>query len=230
LLRAAELGIAGVQLQTNAIKMSDPAYTAELVAAGLRSALVSLHGTTAATSDRVTAAPGTFVKTVAGIKNLLGAGVHVVLNFVLCAYNAAELAELPDFVARELCSVPGARAELNFSFVAAGSENVPRDTGLVPRFSDVAWALTAALDRAKALGLPFLGFDSQCGVPACFLPQAVRDAWFVEDLPAEEVDAFGGAFRKGEACSRCALTRRCYGLRAAYADTYGTGELRPLAG
>jgi MoaA/NifB/PqqE/SkfB family radical SAM enzyme len=230
LARARELGIDPVQLQTNAIKMSDPAYTAELVAAGLRNAFVSLHGTTAATSDRVTAAPGTFVKTVEGIKNLRRAGVSVCLNFVLCAYNAAELAELPDFVAREILAVPGAPAELNFSFVAAGSENVPRDTGLVPRFSDVAWALEAALDRARALGLPFLGFDSQCGVPACFLPEDVRAAWFLEDLPAEEVDAFAGAFRKGEACSRCALTRRCYGLRAAYADTYGTGELRPLSG
>jgi pyruvate-formate lyase-activating enzyme len=224
LARAVELGITRVQLQTNAIKMSDPAYTAELVAAGLRSAFVSLHGTTAATSDRVTAAPGTFVKTLAGIKNLIDAGVAVCLNFVLCAYNAAELAALPDFVARELQG----RAEVNFSFVAAGSENVPRDTGLIPRFSDVAWALEAAIDRARALGIAFLGFDSQCGVPACFLPEDVRAQWFVEDLPPEEIGAFAGSFRKGEACERCALSRRCYGLRAAYADTYGTGELRPL--
>jgi MoaA/NifB/PqqE/SkfB family radical SAM enzyme len=225
--RAVELGIRSIQLQTNAIKMSDPKYASELHAAGLRMAFVSLHGTTAATSDRVTAAPGTFVRTIAGIKNLLAAGVAVCLNFVLCAYNASELAGLPDFVARELLT-PGARLDLNFSFVAAGSENVPRDTGLIPRFTDVAWALEASLDRARALGIPFLGFDSQCGVPACFLPEEVRAAWFVEDLPAAEVEAFAGAFRKGEACTRCVLARRCYGLRAAYADTYGTGELRPI--
>ncbi len=236
LARAVALGIADVQLQTNAVKMSDPAYTAELVAAGLRRAFVSLHGTSAATSDRVTAAPGTFVRTVAGIKNLVAAGVAVCLNFVLCAYNAAELAELPAFVAREILaaaptggsSPPAPAVTINFSFVAAGSENVPRDTGLIPRFSDVAWALAAALAGARALGIPLLGFDSQCGVPACFLPEEVRAAWFVEDLPAEETDAFAGAFRKGEACAECALTRRCYGLRAAYAETYGTGELRPI--
>ena len=93
----------------------------------------------------------------------------------------------------------------------------------------MAWALEAALARAKALQIPFLGFDSQCGVPACFLPEEVRAAWFVEDLPAEELAAFSGAFRKGEACARCSLNRRCYGLRAAYADTYGVDELRPLA-
>ncbi len=228
LARTVELGIADVQLQTNAVKMSDPAYARELRAAGLRHAFVSLHGITAATSDRVTAAPGTFVRTLAGIKNLVAEGVSVCLNFVLCAYNAGELAGLPDFVAREIGLTPAGRVEINFSFVAAGSENVPRDTGLVPRFSDVAWALEAALARAKALGVPLLGFDSQCGVPACFLPEEVRAAWFVEDLPPEEVGAFAGSFRKGEACAGCALTRRCYGLRVAYAETYGTGELRAV--
>jgi len=228
LARTVELGITDVQLQTNAIKMSDPAYTAELVQAGLRRAFVSLHGISAETSDRVTAAPGTFVRTLAGIRNLTAAGVSVCLNFVLCAYNADELAGLPDFVAREIGLDPPGRVEINFSFVAAGSENVPRDTGLIPRFSDVAWALEAALARARALGVPLLGFDSQCGVPACFLPEEVRAAWFVEDLPEEEIGAFAGAFRKGEACARCALTRRCYGLRTAYAETYGTGELRAV--
>ncbi len=228
LRRTVELGITPVQLQTNAIKMSDPAYAAELAAAGLRTAFVSLHGTTAATCDRVTAAPGTFVKTVAGIKNLLRAGVVVCLNFVLCVYNAAELADLPDFTARELLSIPGAHVEINFSFVAAGSENVPRDTGLIPRFTDVAWSLEAALTRARALGLTILGFDSQCGVPACLLPEEVRAAWFVEDLPAEEVDAFAPSFRKGEVCAGCALTQRCYGLRTSYAEMYGTGELVAL--
>lgn len=228
LARTVELGIREVQLQTNAIKMSDPAYTAEIVAAGLRLALVSLHGTSAATSDRVTSAPGTFVRTLAGIKNLIAAGVTVIINFVLCGHNAAELAELPDFVARELLVVPPGRVEINFSFVAAGSDNVPRDTALIPRIKDVVWALDAALARARALGIPLLGFDSQCGIPACFLPEEVRATWFARDLPAKEVRAFASAFRKGDACRECSLTRRCYGLRAAYAEMYGTGELRAI--
>jgi len=231
LRRTVDLGIAEVQLQTNAIKMSDPAYAAQLATAGLRSAFVSLHGTTAATCDRVTAAPGTFVKTVAGIKNLLASGVAVCVNFVVCVYNAAELAELPDYVARELrpsAAGSGGRVEINFSFVAAGSENVPRDTGLIPRISEVRWALDAALARARALDIPVLGFDSQCGVPACLLPEEVWAAWFVEDLPAEEIDAFAASFKKGDVCASCALTRRCYGLRASYAEMYGTAELRPL--
>jgi len=225
--RAIELGITDLELQTNAVKMSDRAYAASLAAAGLPLAFVSLHGTTAATSDRVTAAPGTFGKTVEGIRNLLREGVAVRANFVVCGYNAAEFPELPDFVDRELRSIPGARLQVNFSFVAPSS-NVPRDVALVPRFSQVAWALEKALARSEALGLPLVGFDSQCGVPPCFLPDRIRGSAFPEDLPEEELQAFAGSFRKSEACAKCSFTRRCYGVRAGYAEMYGTEELRPI--
>ena len=227
--RARELGIEDLELQTNAVKMSDPAYAASLATAGLRLAFVSLHGTTAATSDRVTAAPGTFGKTLDGMRNLLREGVGVRVNFVVCGYNAGEFPELPDFIDRELRSVPGARVEVNFSFVAPSS-NVPRDAALVPRFSDVAWALEAALSRAAALGLDLLGFDSQCGVPPCFLPERVRARAFAQDLPAQELAAFAGSFRKAPACERCSFTRRCYGVRSGYAEMYGTGELHAVRG
>ena len=208
--------------------MSDPEYANALARAGLTTAFVSLHGTTAATSDRVTRAPGTFVRTVQGIKNLLAAGVLTRLNFVLCGHNVAELASWPDYVSREFLSVPGGAVQINFSFAAASTHNVPRDSALLPRFSDVAWALEASLGRADALGIPLLGFDSQCGVPACFLPIRVREAFFAHDLPDGAIREFSTAFRKGDACSTCALTGRCYGVRTAYAEMYGTSELRPI--
>jgi hypothetical protein len=227
--RANELGIERLDLQTNAIKMSDPEYADALAHAGLRTAFVSLHGTTPAVSDQVTRAPGTFVKTVLGIKNLLRAGVLTRLNFVLCGYNAAEFAQWPDYVASEFLGIPGATLETNFSFAAASTVNVPRDTALLPRFSDVAWALETALDRADALGIPLLGFDSQCGVPACFLPPRVREEFFAQRLPDGALQEFSNAFRKGEACASCALAQHCYGVRTAYAEMYGTSELRPVA-
>jgi MoaA/NifB/PqqE/SkfB family radical SAM enzyme len=226
--RATELGITQLDLQTNAIKMSDASYASALASAGLKTAFVSLHGTTPATSDLVTRAPGTFVKTVQGVKNLLAAGVLARLNFVLCGHNSAEFAAWPDFVAREFRGIGAREVQINFSFAAASTHNVPRDTALLPRFSDVAWALEAALDRADALGIPLLGFDSQCGVPACFLPPRVREAFFAHPLPGTALADFSTAFRKGDACATCALTERCYGVRTAYAEMYGTSELRAI--
>ena len=227
---ARDLGVPELELQTNAVKMADPAYAQALFDAGLRQAFVSLHGITAPVSDRVTAAPKTFDKTVAGVKNMRALGVLVRLNFVLCGYNVEELAAFPDFVAREIHGAGvGTKPDINFSFVAASTDNVPRDTGLIPRFSDVAWALAAAHERACALGIQMTGFDSKCGVPACYMPRAIRDEHFARPIPAEE-RARAAGFRKSEACARCELDDRCYGIRGSYAELYGLGELRPIVG
>jgi molybdenum cofactor biosynthesis enzyme MoaA len=221
---ARSLGVRELDLQTNAIKMSDPSYARELVDAGLQQAFVSLHGVTAATSDRVTAAPGTFGKTISGIKNLLAAGAKIRVNFVLCGYNVEDLAKLPDFIRTELGD---ADIVANFSFVAASTDNVPRDTKLIPRFRDVAWALERAHTRAVERGLPWTGFDSKCGVPACYLPRAIREEHFTHDLPAEELARAKG-FTKSAACADCELDKRCYGIRSTYAAMYGVEELRPI--
>lgn len=227
---ARQLGVPEVELQTNALAMADPDYARTLADAGLRQAFVSLHGTSAEVSDRVTAAPGTFEKTLEGARNLRAAGVAVRFNFVLCGYNVDELAGFPDFVDREIHrKSPGSIPGINFSFAAASTDNVPRDPRLIPRFSDVAWALSAAHDRAVALGIPMSGFDSKCGVPACYMPRAIRDEHFAHDIPDEE-RARATGFTKSDACSRCELDRRCYGIRSTYAELHGVDELRPIVG
>lgn len=226
---ARSLGVQ-VELQTNAIKMADSDYAQSLADAGLESVFISLHGVTAAVSDRVTAAPGTFEKTMAGIKNLIALGLDVWLNFVLCGYNIADLAELPDFAYRELVApIRGARLSLNFSFVAASTGNVPRDTGLIPRFSSVAWALERCHERAMALGFTLNGFDSKCGVPACYLPKTIREQHFEGAIPEAERKRATG-FTKSPACAECEHDSKCYGIRSSYAEMYGIGELRPIRG
>ncbi|MFO0658211.1 MAG: radical SAM protein [Polyangiaceae bacterium] len=226
---ARDLGVPEVELQTNAIKMADAAFAKQLVDAGLKQAFVSLHGITPEVCDRVTAAPGTFVKTVQGIKNLISLGVITRLNFVVCGYNAQQLAKFPDFVAREFGSIrPETQIDINFSYVAASTDNVPRDTGLIPRFTDVAWALAEARSRSVALNIRMTGFDSKCGVPACYLPRDIREEHFAKDIPKEELAHVGNGFTKSSACASCELDRRCYGIRTTYAEMYGTDELRPI--
>ncbi len=80
-------GARAIELQTNAIRLADGALAREVAEAGVSDALVSLHGSTAAISDSVTAAPGTFDKTVRGVDALVASGIRVRLNFVFCAAN-----------------------------------------------------------------------------------------------------------------------------------------------
>ncbi len=215
-------GASSVELQSNAIRLGDAALTASLVEAGLDRAMISLHGSTAAISDAVTGAPGTFDSTVRGLDELARAGVQVRINFVFCEGNRRDF---PNFV--ELVAARWPRAMIVFSFVGSHTDVVPRTTELIPRFSDIMPSLTEGLARARTAGLTVLGFDSMCGLPACLVPEAERSG-FVGGPIGGDGDG-SGEFVKGEQCVGCAAAQRCYGVRRGYAELYGTGELRRLS-
>lgn len=215
-------GARAVELQTNAIRLADPALTRALAAAGLDQAMVSLHGSTAEISDAITGAPGTFASTVRGIDELVRAGIQVRLNFVFCQANRTHFPDLIDFVAGRWPTVA-----VVFSFVGSHTDVIPRTTQLIPSFTEIMPSLLEGLERARAAGLEVCGFDSMCGLPLCLVPEAERTSFSaIAVAPGDG----GGEFVKGDVCARCAEGHRCYGVRRGYAELYGTAELRPLPG
>jgi MoaA/NifB/PqqE/SkfB family radical SAM enzyme len=210
-----------IQLQTNAVRLSDPALCKALVAAGLSQAFVSLHGCDAATSDAITGAPGTFERTLLGIDQLYEAGVAVQLNFVICSANLDQLV-----ATLRLAAGRWPRASFCISFVAPSSDLVPVDEGMIPRHGRVRAVLEDALAEATRLGITIAGLDSMCGIPLCQLPAATVAGLAPNEIP-EGFD--GGEFLKPDPCTRCALERRCFGIRRRYAELHGIDELRPFA-
>jgi MoaA/NifB/PqqE/SkfB family radical SAM enzyme len=209
-----------VQLQTNAVRLADEGLCRELVEAGLSQAFVSLHGSDGATSDAITGAPGTFERTLLGVDELLRHHVEVQLNFVLCSANLDHLTPTLRLVASRW---PG--ASFCISFVAPSSDLVPADEQTIPRFERVRAALDDALREAERLQVPIAGLDSMCGLPLCQLPPRVLDSIAPNEIPA---GFDGGEFVKPEACGRCSLQHRCFGLRRRYAELHGVDELRPF--
>ena len=219
---AKQRGVRAVELQTNAIRLADPALTDALVAAGLDQAMISLHGSTAEISDAITGAPGTFASTVRGIDQVAQSGVRLRLNFVFCQANHRDF---PSFV--ELVAGRWPKAAIVFSFVGSHTDVVPRSATLIPRFTEVMPPLLAGLARARAARLEVSGFDSMCGLPLCLVPEEERPAFSPVELSA---DAGAGEFVKAEVCAGCVEQQRCYGVRRGYAELYGTAELHPLCG
>ena len=205
-------------LQTNATRLADETLTVALAEAGLDTAFVSLHGCCAETSDAITETPGTFDKTVAGLDALRRlTQVHLIVNFVICQRNHHEL---PEYVRWVHSRWPG--AEVNLSFVAPSSDLVPRDTALIPKYSDVLPDLVGALREGQRLGIGVIGFEAMCGIPLCLVPPEFDGVFRVSAIP-QGYDA--GEFVRGEACEGCVYNGRCYGLRRGYRDLYGDGEL-----
>lgn len=215
-----ERGAAMIELQSNAIRLSEGSLAKDLAESGVDVAFISLHGSKPEISDRVTDAPGTFAKTVLGIDAWVGTGKQTRVNFVFCQHN---LRDFPDYVRLVASRWPSAL--LVVSFVAPSTDVVPRTAELIPRYEDVMPYLAEGLQLADELGVEVSGFDSMCGIPLCLVPTSIERYFGLTQIP-EGFD--GGEFVKAEACERCSMEGRCFGVRRGYAEMYGTDEFRPI--
>jgi predicted dehydrogenase/pyruvate-formate lyase-activating enzyme len=219
---ARRLGIPTIDLVTNAVLLDKPAKVAALRDAGLTHAFVSLHAHDERLSQRLTRKVGDHARTLAGVRNLVDAGISVVLNHVITAQNQPYLVRFVEFVHAEL----GGRVEISFAFVTPQFK-VLEDLSQMPKMSDVMPTLRRALYRAMELDQPaFVG--SRQGIPPCVLGElrACSDVLRYGTEPAAE-DAPQKTL--GPGCSGCRYAGRCMGVWRPY-ERHGTDELRPVPG
>jgi radical SAM protein with 4Fe4S-binding SPASM domain len=113
-----------VNLITNGMRLAKPAYAAELKAAGLDSAQVSLEAADPAIHDAITKVPGSFERSVRGVRNLRAADLHCHTNTTVCPENREHVVDLVDFAADELHS-----EYLSMNMVIRTGAAVERDGG-----------------------------------------------------------------------------------------------------
>jgi pyruvate-formate lyase-activating enzyme len=215
-------GVATITVESNALLFSDRGLVERCVAAGLQAVFVSFHSCRAEIVDRLSRTPGSFERSLAGIRNLLAAGVRVHANCVTNRLNMDHLEETVRFVAAELPRVKG----MTLSFVAALGRATNRPD-IVPKISEAAPAMAAALLAGEALGLPIL-VPGRCGIPLCFLPGLER--FFVEYRLRGFLETKGPRVLedrvKLDDCAQCPSDASCQGLWPNYAAMYGVDELR----
>jgi MoaA/NifB/PqqE/SkfB family radical SAM enzyme len=221
-------GIRDVQLHTNGSRIADPAYLAELVDAGLTSAMVSFHSHRPEVYRAITRRPN-FEKARRALQNLLAAGVHTLVSHVVCALNYPDLPELPDYVAREF---PG--AEIFFFYVYPGEKSAA-NPGVVPRLPDVEPYWYRALARLGELGVRYT-VDCLAGFPPCYMrgfEHAAKILW-MDDLKAEIGDEADdhviklSEMTKPARCAPCAYAGQCLGFWTRYLEQFGEEDLRPV--
>ncbi len=213
---AKSLGLREVVLETNAVLLARGDRAAALVADGLDAAFVSLHSPDPAVSDRITAAPGTHARTVAGIDALLAAGAKVVLNAVMTDEALETLAALPAFVRARFGPV-----SLVLSYPTRPFDEARYDA-LVPEPERLRDALRATIAAAAAHGVRLEGLDGPCGPPLCAFDAAPT----VADRGRRVTPLhFRGHV---EACAGCAVRDACFGVRPETVARFGARAVRPL--
>jgi pyruvate-formate lyase-activating enzyme len=223
LVRRARAAGLRLLLQTNAIRMAKPGFTQDLVDAGVDGLIVSYHAADSALSDLLTRAPGTHVRTEAGIRASLRAGMRVGLNCVVSRQNLSHLPATAERIVAEF--LPLARRPLTVSFSNQSEAYEPADGSPVP-LDEVAGPLAAAVRILITAGVPVQAVGS-CGFPPCVLRDVPE---MVVPLSLERIapEHFASR-RKPDVCTTCALVDDCVGPRDRDLRLFGTRGLVPFA-
>ncbi|HJN17152.1 MAG TPA: radical SAM protein [Armatimonadota bacterium] len=147
-------------LITNGIRCAKPEYVAQLKAAELDSAQVSLEAADAETHDAITKVPTSFERSIRAVRNLRAAEIHTHTNTTICPENADHVLALVDFALDELGS-----EYLSMNMVIRTGAAVT--AGEMPKtieYSDIGDILTPIIDRAQERGIRLVWYSP---VPYC---------------------------------------------------------------
>jgi len=157
---------------TNAIAFSSRRRVKEFKRAGLKFAQISLDGLNPQTHDHFRGVPGTFEKTVQGIKNCVAEGLFVEMAATATRYNIKEIPGMIDFAAKL-----GVNWFMLYNFVPTGRGADIVESDLTPdEREDV---LKMCWNKMKAAGVDVLSTA----------PQFARIAQEIESLPTLTGDA-----------------------------------------
>lgn len=224
-----ELGYPTVTLQTNGRKMARMAYARELVDRGVSLFIVSMHGATSLTQDRISGALGSFQQAVDGIRNVKALGAKVRTNTVVCKDN---LTEVPDIV--DLCLDLGAD-HINISALHTSGTALRNFWAVTPRYDEIRPYVFEAVDRAVRRGRVV----TLAGFPYCAIPGYERYMidWeqnqfkmLYRTLIFDDYERFmnTSARVKDARCDGCRHNQVCGGVYKEYAQFIGWDEFQPV--
>ena len=145
-----------VNLITNGI-LAGPRRAKSLFDSGLRTAQVSVEGVDAATHDILTARPGSFAKTLEGIRTLQRAGISVQTNTTVSSVNSAQAHRMPGF----LKSLGVTRFAMNL-YLPPGDGTGPE--GLLVPYSRAGAIIDAVRAASLSEGMTFYWYSP---IPHC---------------------------------------------------------------
>ncbi len=231
--RARALGYRQVILVTNASLLSQGRNLERLIEAGVSAVGFSFDAPNRGVSRRLWRRDA-YARVLEGVRRVLAREDLIVGSIsVLTRLNMHLLPEL----VRLLAELARERRGLYLpavDFVMPEENAWAQRRALVPRLREAAPHLRAALDEARRLGLP-LAFR---GMPACIMPEhrewdmerymSIFDVVDLGERSRQQRTGLDLLRHKPPRCAGCRNRRSCLGLYRAYANLYGTSELRPV--
>ena len=224
------VGFRFIRVQTNGIKLADPAFCRALVKAGLTFCKFSFTTDRAADHDALVGVPGALKKALAGLENLRRLKIRLGTNILVNRLNYKRLPEIIKFYL--------GRGITNFVIIypvynGAMALNAKKLGISLP---DCEPWFEAAVKTMEAAGLP--GEILFLNTPPCFLKGREKLAIGLDLFNTLVTDPLGGktdldanaeaAKVKGRPCRACALTKKCRGADEHYLANFGWTGFKPV--
>jgi molybdenum cofactor biosynthesis enzyme MoaA len=228
--QARGMGYERVKLQTNGMRLADPAFAKACRDAGVTEVNFAIKGPDARSHDALTRTPGSHDLLMKGISVVRELGLRMEGDVLVYARTVHWIPEIVRFYS-------GQGLERFTFWLFSASEQVNK--GLfrqVPKISDTVPLIQQAIDRMDSDRPDFILslHTPPCTVPsshhACLFHVAALDLlvfnpggyrFWLEESPIE-----GGLFL--ERCNECLFRQHCSGLRQDYLRIYGDGEFQPI--
>lgn len=220
-------------INSNGRAFAQTGFADRAVEAGLQRAIISLHSHETEISQEISGVTAKgHREIIAGIDALLGAGVDVMLNFVLTTLNHQHLLQFLDWTTERW----GTEIQIKVCFPNTLGKGGQWE-GLQLQYRDVQPQVLAFVEKADAIGLVW-HLES---LPPCVVDDArarnmsrsgFGETHYLDDLtgdrlyPIGHIEAELAAY--AETCRHCKVFERCAGVSEAYIRKWGTEELKPF--
>ncbi len=215
---------------SNGRRFAYPDFTRQALSAGARFFYISLHSHKAHVHDTLTAAPGSWAQTLAGIRNLVHMAPAASLT-VNCVVTRANLDRLPEMAA--FCKANGI-GHLKFSFPEPKGLTLANRDVLLECMPQAARQVSQAMDAGESVGLK-CSYD---GLPYCRMP--ARHRMKLDNLESNRIFFMSEAFEEEffrcdesdrtqrAACHHCAYFEVCPGIYKGYPRERETPVREPV--
>jgi MoaA/NifB/PqqE/SkfB family radical SAM enzyme len=219
---ARKLGFVDVKVQSNALLFTE-ANVARLVAAGVSRFHVSIHTHEPEAYDALVRRPGSHALMESGLRNVVGSGVHVVVDMIIKSDTYRRLPEAVEWVAER--GVP----EIHLWYVSLTDGNAENLDSL-PAMRDAVPYMRRALEVARAHQIEIKSLH----VPRCLLGDDAVHAWdpgaqrvmvVTPDATFELKHSRLAGQTQVAACVGCEFEQICPGVRDDYLAHFGDAEI-----
>jgi len=214
---AVNLGFSKICFFSNATRFRDRKFAKEFLRHGLYSAMLSLHGSSAAIHNKIVGRRN-FEEALAGIKNAIDLGIKTVINTVAVKLNLRDISAIHRLIQERFPDALNHR--ITYPSLMGDILKRPK---LIPKYEEVIKVVSSLSGKYKRVPL-----KSEL-IPVCLLGKNFKVAEELRTQAGEGLvfDGVGSYYNRmgGEPCLQCRFKRRCYGLQFDAVCLFGVPTL-----